>query len=73
MVACDRSKNENGWRVYARYCINHRAAFDMHEIVDDIFMCATEFVHDSGLHMDEDHVGKPKDLYLWCTVGGVKN
>ncbi len=37
---------------------DHRAAFDMHEIVDYIFMCATEFMHDSGLRtgMNEDHV-----------------
>ena len=45
----------------------------MHEIVDIIFMCATEFMHDSSLCMDEDHVGKQQDLYLWCFVGGSKN
>ena len=30
-------------------------------------------VYDSGLRMVEDHVGKPQDLYLWCSVGGSKN
>ena len=28
------------------------------------FMRATEFMHDNGLLMDEDHVGKPQNLYL---------
>jgi hypothetical protein len=28
-------------------------------------------MHDSCLRMDEDHVGKPGDLYLWCSVGGA--
>jgi hypothetical protein len=23
--------------------------------------------------MDENHVGKPQDLYLWCSVGKAKN
>jgi hypothetical protein len=36
-------------------------------------MRATEFMHDSNLRMDEDHVGKQQDLYLWCSVGGGKN
>jgi hypothetical protein len=44
----------------------------MHEIVENIFMRATEYMEDSGLRMDEDHVDKPKDLYLWCSVGGAK-
>ena len=32
-------------------------------------------MHQSGLRMHEDHhdVGKPQDLYLWCSVDGVKN
>ncbi len=64
MVAGDSSEDEDGWRVHERYCINHRAAFDMHEIVKDVFMSAIAFMHDSGLRMDEDHVGKPEDLYL---------
>ncbi len=45
----------------------------MHEIVKDVFMGAIAFMHDSCLRMDEDHVGKPEDLYLWCSVGGAKN
>ncbi len=38
----------------------------MHEIVNDVFMSAIAFMHDSGLRMDsdEDHIGKPEDLYL---------
>ncbi len=51
--------------VHDRYCIDHRAAVDMHEIIDDIFMCAANFMHKSGLRMDEDHVGKQETLYLW--------
>ncbi len=44
----------------------------MHEIVEYIFMAANEFMEESGLRMDEDHVGKPQELYLWCSVGGAK-
>ncbi len=73
MVAGDSSENEDDWRVAERYCINHRAAYDMHAIVENIFMRATEFMHHSGMRMDEDHVGKQEDLYLWCSVGGAKN
>ncbi len=36
-------------------------------------MHATDFMDDSCIHMDNDHVGKPQDLYLWCSVGGSKN
>jgi hypothetical protein len=52
----------------------------MHEIVEKIFMCTTEYLEDSCLRMDEDsclrmdedHVGKQQDLYLWCSVGGPR-
>ncbi len=64
-------EDEKGWRVRERYCIDHRMAFDMYGIIDDIFMRATELMHCSGLRMDEDHVGKPEDLYLLCSVGGA--
>ena len=33
-------------------------------------MRATDFMHAGGIRMVEDHVGKPQDLYLWCSVGG---
>ena len=56
--AGDSSEDEEGWRVAERYCIDHRAAYDMEEIIDNVFVRATEFMHDSGLRMDEDHVGK---------------
>ncbi len=58
MIADESSEDEDGWRVKERYCINHRAAFGMYEIIDDIFMCANDFMQESLLHMDEDHVGK---------------
>ena len=45
----------------------------MEEIIDNVFVRATEFMHDSGLRMDSDHVGKPQDLYLWCSVDGGKD
>ena len=46
---------------------------DMDEIIENVFMRATEFMHQSGIRIDADHVGKPQDLYLWCSVGGAKN
>jgi hypothetical protein len=31
----------------------------MHEYIDDdSFMCATDYMHESSLHLDEDHVGQ---------------
>ena len=30
-------------------------------------------MHQSGVRMDKDHVCRPQDLYLWCSVGGSKN
>ena len=38
----------------------------VHDNVDDIYMCATEFMHQGRLLMDENCVGKPQDLHLWC-------
>ncbi len=73
MVADEISKDEEGWRVKERYCIDHRAAFDMDEIINDIFMRATDFIYESGLRIDGDHVGKLEDLYFWCSVCGAKN
>ncbi len=58
-----------------RYYIDHKGAsgaFDMHEIVENIFMSATKFMEDSGLCMDEDRIGKQQDLYLRCSLGGAK-
>ena len=46
---------------------------DMDEIIENVFMRVTEYMHQSGMRMDADHVGKPQDLYLWCSVGGAKN
>ena len=69
----DNSEVEKGWRVVERYCIDHRAAYDMEEIIENVFMRATEFMHDSGLRMDEDFVDKLQDLYLWCSVGREKD
>ncbi len=57
MVAGDSSEDEDVWRVAERYCIYHRAAYDMHEMVENIIMRAIEFMHHSCLCMDEDHVG----------------
>ena len=53
--------------------IDHRAALDMHETIEHVFICATDFMHQIGIRMDKDHVCKPPDLYLWCSVGGAKN
>ena len=30
----------------------------MHDIVDDLYQRATDFMHQGGLRMDEDYVGK---------------
>ena len=45
--ADDYSVDEDGcvWRVVQKYCTDYRAAMDMQNIVDDIYLRATEFVH----------------------------
>ncbi len=64
MVTGDSSEDEDGWRVHERHCIDHRAAFDMHEIINDVFMSAIAFMHESGLRMDEDHDTKLVSLRI---------
>ena len=39
---------------------------DGHDIIDDIYMRATELMQQSGVRMDENCVGKLQDFYLWC-------
>ncbi len=45
---------------------------DVHEIVDDIYRHAENFMHDSSTVLQLDYVGKPEDLYLWCLIGDSK-
>ncbi len=45
---------------------------DAHEIVDDIYIHAENFMHESGTVMQPDYVGKLEDLYLWCLIGETK-
>jgi hypothetical protein len=45
MIAGDSSEDEDGWRVHEKYCIDHRSEFDMHEIIDNIFTRAAEFIY----------------------------
>jgi hypothetical protein len=40
--------------------------------VDDIYRHAENFMHESGMLMEPDYVGKPEDLYLWCLIGETK-
>ena len=49
-----------------RYCIDHRAAYDMEEIIDNVFVRATEFMHQSSLRMDGScwHAAGPLSLVL---------
>ena len=54
MLAGDSSEDEDGWRVAERYCIDYRASMDMDEIIENVFMRATEFMHQSGMRMDAD-------------------
>ena len=62
MLAGESSEDEDGWRVHERYCIDHIAEFDMHEIVGNVLTRAAELMHDSCLRMDGEHVGKPGGL-----------
>jgi hypothetical protein len=54
--------------VIAQYATNHQQAMDAYEIVDDIYRHAEFFYAESGMIMQPDYVGKPKDLYLWCLI-----
>jgi hypothetical protein len=60
------------WKVIAEYATNHEQAMDVHEIVDDIYTHAENFMHASGTVMQPDSVGKQEDLYLWCLIGETK-
>jgi hypothetical protein len=61
--------DENEWEVIAEYATNHQQAMDAHDIIDDIYRHAENFMHESGTVMQPDYVGKPEDLYLWCLIG----
>ncbi len=37
-----------------------------------LYQSATDFMHQGGLRMDEDYVGKPQDIYLWCYISESK-
>jgi hypothetical protein len=52
----------------AKYATNHQQAMDAHDIVDDIYRHAKNFMHESRTEMQPDYVGKPEDLYLWCLI-----
>ncbi len=52
------------WRLVRKYRTDALADMNMHDIVDVLYQRATDFMHQSGLCMDEDYVGKPQDLPL---------
>jgi hypothetical protein len=64
--------DNNDWRVAAEYVTDLRAALNVHEIINGIYMRTTAFMHQSGLRMDTDYVSKPQDLYLWCLLSESK-
>ena len=41
---------------------------DTADIVEDIWRKAQEFMHLSGTYMDDAHIGKADDLYLFQTI-----
>ena len=51
-----------------KYHTDHLADKDMHDFVEDLYKRASEFMHQGGLRMDENFVGKPQDIYLWCFI-----
>ena len=67
-VAGNYSEDVERWRLVRKYRTDHRAEIDMHDIVDDLYDRATDYMHKGGLRMDEDFVGKPQDIYLWCFI-----
>ena len=71
-VAGDLSDDVERWRLVRKYRSDQLAHMDMHTIVDDLYERATEFMHKSGLYMDEDFVGKSEDLYLWSFISESK-
>jgi hypothetical protein len=60
------------WKVIAEYATNRQQAMDAHEIVDDIYRYAENFMHESGTVMQPDYVGKPENLYHLCLIGETK-
>jgi hypothetical protein len=45
---------------------------DAHDIVDDIYRHAENFMHESCTVMQPDYVGEQEDLYPWCLIGESK-
>jgi hypothetical protein len=62
------ANDEDEWEVVAEYATHHQQAMDAHEIVDDIYRHAKKYMHESGMVMQPDYVGKPEDPYLWCLI-----
>ncbi len=54
--------------VIAEYATNHQQAMDEHDMVDDIYRHAENFMHESCTVMQPDCDDKPEDLYLWCLI-----
>jgi hypothetical protein len=67
------SENVERWRLVQNRN-DARAEMNMRDIVlvDDLYQRATDFMHQGGLRMDEDYVGKPQDIYLWCLISESK-
>jgi hypothetical protein len=64
--------DKDEWEVVAEYATNHQQAMEAHEIVDDLYRHAENFMHESGTAMQLDYIGKPEDLYFWCMIGESK-
>jgi hypothetical protein len=64
-------EDEDKWEVIDKYEI---IEWDVvgNEVNNDIYSLADDFMHEIGLVMQPDYVGKPEDLYLWCLVRDSK-
>jgi hypothetical protein len=50
------------------WATNHQKALDANEIVYDVYRHSKKLMHESGLVMQADYVGKTEDLYLWSLL-----
>ncbi len=57
-VISNDDDDDDEWKVIAEYATNYQQAMDAHEIVDDIYRHAKNFMHESGT-VQPEYVGKP--------------
>ncbi len=73
-VAGESSDDVERWILVRKYRMDARAEMNIYmiDIVDDLYQRATDFMHQGGLRMEKDNVGKLHYIYLCCYISESK-